>query len=588
MLRSSPKRGRVERAALALLLPASALASAPALAQRPTPATMAALPVAETRGYGADVPFIEHEAENAVTNGRVIGPDRTFTRLPSEASGRRAVVLEGQGRFVEFTLAAPANAVTVRYAVPDTADGRGLDATLSVYAGGARIGALATTSRYGWFYGAYPFTNRPADGKPHHFYDEARLRLPRTLPAGTRVRIAVGPEDRAPWYAVDLADFELVAAPATPPPGALSVLAFGADPMGVREVSAALKRGIAAARRARRPLWLPPGTYRLERHVTVDRVAIVGAGPWHSVIRGRGAGLYGRKAPRGSTAVTLRGFALIGAVTERVDKLQLSGIGGAIGGGSLIEDLWLQHHKVGLWFDGPMDGITLRRLRILDMTADGLNFRRGVRNAVMEHSFVRNAGDDGLAMWSHREADAGNAFRRNTVIAPILANGIAIYGGRDIAVEGNLVADTLTQGGGIHLGNRFTAVPAAGDMRITDNLLVRAGSWDPNWRHGVGAIWFYALDAPIDAAITVARNRVVDATRSALHVIGSSVRTLAVDDLRIEGAGSFALQVQAAGAARFSGLRATGLALGGTARCRPDFATVGAPADVAADCANLP
>ena len=109
---------------------------------------MAALPVAETRGYGADVPFTEYEAENAATNGRLIGPDRSFTTLPSEASGRRAVVLEGQGRFVEFTLAAPADAVTVRYAVPDSADGRGLDALLGVHVDGQRIGSLAVTSRY--------------------------------------------------------------------------------------------------------------------------------------------------------------------------------------------------------------------------------------------------------------------------------------------------------------------------------------------------------------------------------------------------------------------------------------------------------
>lgn len=45
-------------------------------------------------GRGASVPFVEQEAEDAATNGTVIGADRTYTTLPSEASGRRAVKLD--------------------------------------------------------------------------------------------------------------------------------------------------------------------------------------------------------------------------------------------------------------------------------------------------------------------------------------------------------------------------------------------------------------------------------------------------------------------------------------------------------------
>lgn len=557
----------------------------------PTPATMAGLPLAEAAGRGAAVPFVEHEAENARWRGRMLGPDRTFTSIAAEASGRRAVLLSGPEDYVEFTLGAAADAIVVRAAVPDGADGRGRDGTLRLAADGAPLSVVPTTSRYGWYYGKYPFTNRPADGLAHHFFDESRVRLPRRLPAGTRVRLTLGGD--VPWTAVDLADFELVPTPKAMPAGAVPITRFGADPTGARESSAAIARALAEARRLGVTAWIPPGVFRLERHVTVDRVTLAGAGHWHSVLRGRGAGLYGRKAPRGSTRVTLRDFAIIGEVDERVDSEQLSGIGGAIGGGSVIEDLWLQHHKVGLWFDGPMDGITISRLRIHDLTADGLNFRRGVSNAVMQDSFIRGAGDDGLAMWSHRQANHGNAFRRNTVIAPVLANGIAIYGGRDITVERNLIADTLTQGGGIHLGNRFDAVPAGGTMTFSDNLLVRAGTWDPNWRHGVGALWFYALDAPITARIVVRDNRIVDATRSALHVIGKRIETLFVDGLVIDGAGSFALQAQADGEALLGSVSMRGVARGGLARCA-DFRAVDvggaaeAVAPAGADCARLP
>ena len=138
---------------------------------------------------GAPLEFVEYEAENGATNGRIVGPDRTFATLASEASGRRAVLLEGQGDYVEFTLSAPANALTVRYAVPDGPEGKPVDARLGVYAQSRRIAELAVTSRYCCYYGHYPFTKHPADGKGHHFFDHARILLDKVLPAGTVVRL---------------------------------------------------------------------------------------------------------------------------------------------------------------------------------------------------------------------------------------------------------------------------------------------------------------------------------------------------------------------------------------------------------------
>jgi hypothetical protein len=540
----------------------------------PAPGTATAPPAGETPGRGARVPFIEHEAEAAITNGPLIGPDRTFTTLAAEASGRRAVLLDRPGRFVEFTLRAPANALTVRGAIPDGADGRGIDATLGVVVEGEHIATLAMSSRYGWFYGDYPFSNRPADGKPHHFFDETRVMLGRTLPAGARVRLAVGAGDTAPWYAIDLADFELVPSPAMPPAGAISIVDFGGDARGKTDSYPAMVAAITAARRRGVPVWIPPGTFRIDRHVTVDRVAIVGAGPWHSVLRGDGIGLYGRKAPRGSRAVTLRDFALIGEVKERVDTDQLAGIGGAIGGGSEISNLWIQHHKVGIWLDGPATGIAVRGVRIVDQTADGLNFRRGISDAVVEDSFVRNSGDDGLAAWSHHESNRNIVFRNNTVVAPILANGIAIYGGRDITITGNLVADSVTQGGGIHVGNRFSAAPLAGEIRIDDNRIVRGGSFDPNWRFGVGALWVYALDAPIAAQLRLRRLALIDSTLPAIHFIGKPIAEATLEDITIDGAGGSAFQLQSGGRAILSDVVANGLSGPGVLSCGASFELV--------------
>lgn len=556
------------------LLGSALLLSACASAQsRPsaTRATIAAVDPGLIAGRGARVPFVEYEAENAETNGTRIGPDRRFGTLAAEASGRQAVRLEGLGKHVTFTLDRPANALTLRYAVPDGADGKGLDATIGVYVAGERIAELPLTSRYGWYYGIYPFSNDPAQGGGHHFFDHARLRLPRTLPRGTRVQLRVAEQDRAPWVVVDLADFEHVGPPRPKPAGALSLLEFGADAHGRRESGAAFRRAVAAAKAAGRTLWIPPGTYHIDGHVAVDRVTIAGAGMWHSVLRGEGLGFYGSEAPHPSQAVVLRDFAVLGEVIERKDTLALSGIGGAMGGGSRIERLWLQHHKVGLWFDGPMHGILVSGLRIFDMTADGLNFHRGVSDAVMENSFVRGTGDDGLAAWSSKEANRNIVFRNNTVIAPVLANGIAIYGGRDMEVRGNVVADTITQGGGLHLGNRFKAVPLAGRFDITDNLLLRAGSFDPNWRHGVGALWFYALDTPIAAAIDVGRLDIFESSEEAVMFTGSSVSGVTLRGIHVVAPGTHVAVLRSGGKAALSDIDVQGLTVPAILACHSGF-----------------
>jgi hypothetical protein len=530
-----------------------------ALSGQPSAATVVALDPGVTAGVGAQLDFAEYEAENGVTNGRIVGPDRTFTTLAAEASGRRAVLLEGPGDYVEFRLAAPANALTVRYALPDGPEGKPADARLGVYAQSRRITELAVTSRYCCYYGPYPFTKHVADGKGHHFFDHARILLDEVLPAGTVLRLTRDARFEAPWIAIDLVDVEMVPAPLTRPSRALSVVDFGADSHGELDSREAFAKAIAAASGSRRPLWVPPGHFRLDGHVQVDRVEIAGAGPWYSVLRGDGVGLYGRDAPNPSQAVDIHDLAIIGQVNERDDHKALAGIGGALGGGSRIRNLFIQHVKVGLWLDGPFDGLIVSHIRVLDTTADGLNLHRGISGVIVEESFFRNNGDDGIASWAEKLANHDIIIRHNTVVAPILANGVAIYGGHDIAVSDNLIADTLTEGGGLHLGNRFGAVPLSGEISLTGNMVVRGGSIDPRWHIGIGAVWLFALDVPIKAQIDLRTTRLLDSSQEALLLYGRRIDGLVVDGLRIDRAGGSLIELRADGSATLSGVRAIGI-----------------------------
>src|SRR6202008_1442629 len=106
-----------------------------------------------------------------------------------------------------------------------------------------------------------------------------------------------------------------------------------------------------------------------------------------------------------------------------------------------------------------------------------------------------------LAMWSESQPDQRNTFSFNTVIAPILANSIAIYGGSDISVTDNVVAETQDQGGGLHIAHPFSAVPLGGPTPVPRTTTIRSGVLDSNWQFGVGALWFDGRDSPLTGRI---------------------------------------------------------------------------------------
>jgi hypothetical protein len=134
-------------------------AAGPSHARAPV-VTRAALAPALVAGRGANADFAEQEAENAATNGTVIRPGRSVYTLPAEASGRRAVKLL-PGQYVEFTLPAAANAVTVRYSIPDAPTGGGMTAPLTVTVNGGARRTMTLTSQYAWLYNQYSFSNDP-------------------------------------------------------------------------------------------------------------------------------------------------------------------------------------------------------------------------------------------------------------------------------------------------------------------------------------------------------------------------------------------------------------------------------------------
>ncbi|MFG2804380.1 discoidin domain-containing protein [Streptomyces massasporeus] len=529
-----------------------ALATAVAMAA----GTLVALAPTPAHAAGAALPFTSVEAESASGTGTRIGPEYTQGTLASEASGRQAVRLDS-GQRVEFTVPRAANAVNVAYNVPD-----GRSGSLDVYVNGQKLAkSLPVTAKY-----SYVDTPWIPGAKTHHFYDNARLLLGQNLQPGDKVALQAANVQ----VTVDVADFEQVAAAAGKPAGAVSVTDKGADPGGQGDSTQAFREAIAAARGG--VVWIPPGEYRLTSSLSgVQDVTLQGAGHWHSVVR------TSRFIDQSSSSgnVHIKDFAVIGEVTERVDSNPDNFVNGSLGPGSSVSGMWLQHLKVGLWLLGNNDNLVVENNRLLDMTADGLNLNGNARGVRVRNNFLRNQGDDALAMWSLYAPDTNSSFENNTITQPNLANGIAIYGGTDITVRNNLISDTNALGSGIAISNqKFLAPfhPLAGTITVDGNTLVRTGAMNPNWNHPMGALRVDSYDSAIEAQVRITDTTVTDSPYSAFEFVsgsgrGFAAKNITVDGATVRGAGTVVVQAETPGAATFRDVTATGVGAAGVYNC---------------------
>ncbi|MET7683546.1 discoidin domain-containing protein [Streptomyces sp. NPDC005423] len=513
-------------------------------------------PTAAHAAVGAGLPFTAVEAESATTTGTKVGPDYTQGTLASEASGRQAVRLTS-GQRVEFTVPSAANAVNLAYNVPD-----GQTGTLDVYVNGTKLAkTLPVTSKY-----SYIDTSWIAGAKTHHFFDNARLLLGQSVQPGDKVAF----QSTGTQVTVDVADFEQVAAAATQPAGSVSVTSKGADPSGAGDSTQAFRDAISAAQGG--VVWIPPGDYRLTSSLSgVQNVTLQGAGNWYSVVH------TSRFVDQSSSAggVHIKDFAVIGEVTERVDSNPDNFVNGALGPNSSVSGMWIQHLKVGLWLTGSNDNLVIENNRILDTTADGINLNGTAKGVRVRNNFLRNQGDDALAMWSLYSPDTNSSFENNTVSQPNLANGIAIYGGTDITVKNNLVSDTNALGSGIAISNQkfldpFS--PLAGTITVDGNTLVRTGAMNPNWNHPMGALRVDSYDSAINATVNITNTTITNSPYSAFEFVsggghGYSTGNVTVTGASVQNTGTVVVQAEAQGAAKFSNVQAAGVGSAGVYNC---------------------
>jgi hypothetical protein len=516
-------------------------------------------------GAGAQIPGQFEElavGPLASTSGTVIGPDYTQGTLASEAVGRQAVQLSAPGQFVQFKVAGFANAIDVDYALPQGASG-----TLSVYIDGVKQHQeLSLTSEY-----SYISTPDIYGSLTHHFFNDARMLLGRQLLPGETVRLQVGPSDTAVPYTINLVDFYEVAPPLPQPWHSVSVLSYGADPTGTADSTAAFEAAIAAADAAHEAVWVPSGQFRISTALQINSATIEGAGSWYSQI-------LTNELINNTTVVpgpiNLSNFAIQGSTIGRHDDSTANAINGSLGTGSVVQGLWIQNTNVGFWLQYGNTHVTVRDNIVLDTDADGLNFNGNAVDCTVVDNFMRNTGDDGLAIWSYPAADVSDTFVHNTVEQPNLANGIADYGGTNNSIIANLVEDTNALGSGITVSNEQFASPGfttlAGTVTVAGNTLIRTGAMNPNWGHPMSAVQIDAYDYAITGVtINVDDNAILDSPYSVFELVSGDGTGLPINGLNVEndlinGAGTVVFQGETAGSAYVAGVKAYNVGVAGT------------------------
>ena len=469
-----------------------------------------------TDGYGAKMPYTTHEAENAsVENGATIQQSTDMESTAVEATNQTYVELPKKDAAVTFNVTEPANALNVRYTIPDGASGQ-----LDVQVNGSSVGNLDLSSHSAWQYlkGDHEY-DQAIDGSSARFrFDETRLLLKDIqLKSGDKISLVKKKDDNVP-YGIDFIELEQAPAPVAQGENSISIVDKGASANDDSDDTAALLAAVEEAKASGKSVYIPEGRFNFDKQVNIeaDNLKISGAGVWHTQLHFTSDKRYGGGIVFGhnSNGIELSNLYMDSNLTSRYNEdAQYKAISGTLGKDSKIHDIWVQHFEVGMWIGdydqtGNMkytDGLVVENARIRNNLADGINFAQGTKNSTVKNSNIRGNGDDGLAIWSsisdgtNAAVEENNRFLNNTIESGWRAAGIGIFGGKGHEISGNLIKDVFA-GAGIRINTVFAGhnfdLNDSG-IKIHDNTVLRSGTTNDLYNLHRGAIDFQQVRGTI-------------------------------------------------------------------------------------------
>lgn len=458
------------------------------------------------------MPYIRYEADaGTFANGAVL-LEESYDQalLQSEASEKKCISLTEKDSFVQWAVEQEGRGLTLRFSIPDSENGRGLNGKLGLYINGKKVQDIELTSFFAWQYfdkskgsDRHP-VNTPFTGNPRMRFDEERLLLPFNVKKGDIIKLCKDDDDDIN-YAVDFIELEPVGPAIQLPDGYIDVTnkKYGAVANDDKDDAKAFEKAIADAYRLNKGLYVPAGKFDLSFQLKLEEndISVQGAGIWYTHLHwtaltdskgsggwlGAGSNLY------------LSDFYMTSNLNNRGGGYRA--FSRHWGSNSVIENIWLSHFSVGFWTASSYkktdtqktENLTIRNCRIRNTYADGCNLARGASNCVVEHCDFRNNGDDAMASVSHAPDIVGactnNSYRYNTVEFVTRAGGLGIFGGQKHHMHHCIIRDCFA-GAGIRVNSVFPAFPFVDSSYITisDMLVERCGTSYGLWNNNIAAV----------------------------------------------------------------------------------------------------
>ena len=507
----------------------------------------------ESHDYGAKLPYLRYEAEEGVGSDAVLKHSTTYDETEMEASNQSYVQLTKEDSSLRFTLKKAANAMTLRFTMPENASG---ELEISVERNGELLGkkTLELDNSSAWQYVKENdvFDEKIAGSHSRFRFDERHFLLENDNKElmeleESDVLTIRRTDKKADELGIDFIELEQAPEAKEAPDNSVSITdaPYSAVPNDGQDDSAAFLDALKDADKENKTLYIPVGTFDFDRKLVISAtdMRITGAGIWHTQLHftseeQAGGGIEFLDS---SSNVEMDNLYMDSELKSRFyQEANYKGIAGVLGENSKLHDLWLEHFECGIWVGDYVEAdkmkytknLTVSNSRIRNNFADGVNFAQGTRNSKVQNSDIRGNGDDGLATFAskaivkikekvngveqvryiHTESKPAenNAFLNNTVELTWRASGIALHGGANHCIEGNLVKD-ITSGSGLRVSTVFPGYNFDDNQNISikRNLLIQTGTDNDFYGNALASIHFEKLYGEMKK-IQVTDNRLIN------------------------------------------------------------------------------
>ncbi|HEX2394995.1 MAG TPA: glycosyl hydrolase family 28-related protein, partial [Bacteroidales bacterium] len=423
------------------------------------------------RGY-YDRDYLRYEAEHekCATDGVLLEPSFDQRYIQSEASNQSALNLISKDSYVEWINDTAADGLTIRFSLPDNAEGKGSTGTLILFVDGDSVQTLTLSSYWAWQYilksgSKYP-DNIPNESTkfPRMRFDEMHFRLDHEIPENSTFRLVKYDDNEIP-YTIDFVELEKI-------PGATTFESItDENKIQYRTESGKLQDFIA--QNTGKTIFIPEGKYEVDGRIVINGNAtkIIGAGMWFTEIyftasSDEKSSYNKRGIETFSSNITLDGFYLNTINNKRYynnDPVYQVGKGlmGSFGSNSTIKNLWIEHFECGGWIEGS-DNLQIQHCRFRNNYADGMNLAYGCKNSVVEHCSYRNNGDDDMASWSRSNRMCeNNIYSFSTSENNWRASGLGFFGGKQNKAYNIVILDPMEAG--FRVTGDFPGMPFSND-----------------------------------------------------------------------------------------------------------------------------